>query len=219
MAKSQILKERGVSSLSRSPGVCWQQTTHCFFTPKPPSSCHRHTASSRISSHSLAGSKEPSNTTLTASTSGCNAFQVPLVLLAQRLGAWLVLPSPSHLLIRTIRFGYVIQFARCPPRLSNVLVTLSDKQRCSCPVCGVCSPASQASIQDVDAEMYSHLRSPQRLVFSDRSVLPLILSLSPCVCRGCPCPSKGSAFLTRLSRLAYSSSLSRFVVQTLGSGA
>lgn len=190
MAKSQILKERGISSLSRSPGVRWQQTTHCFFTPKPPSSCHRHSASSRISSHSLAGSKEPgkSYTTLTASTSGCSAFQVPLVLLVQSLGAWLVLPSPSCWLIRTIRLCDVIQFARCPPRLSNVLVTLSDKQRCPCPVCGDCSPASQASVQDVDAEMHSHLRLPQNWF----SVINLS---SPSYC---PCLPVSSRSLQRL---------------------
>ncbi len=40
---------------------------------------------------------------------------VPLVPLARCLGAWLVLPSPSRWLIRTIRLGYAIQFTRRPP--------------------------------------------------------------------------------------------------------
>ncbi|CAM4661540.1 unnamed protein product [Leuciscus chuanchicus] len=40
---------------------------------------------------------------------------VPLVPLVRSLGAWLTLPSPSRWLIRTIRLGYAIQFARSPP--------------------------------------------------------------------------------------------------------
>ncbi|XDV37913.1 hypothetical protein PO909_007437 [Leuciscus waleckii] len=39
---------------------------------------------------------------------------VPLVRLVRSLRAWLVLPSPSRWLIRTIRLGYAIQFARRP---------------------------------------------------------------------------------------------------------
>lgn len=39
------------------------------------------------------------------------------------MGAWLALPSPSHSLIQTIRLGYAIQFALCPPRFSVVLFT------------------------------------------------------------------------------------------------
>ncbi len=38
----------------------------------------------------------------------------PLVPLAQSLGAWLALPSLSRWLLRTIRLGYAIQFARHP---------------------------------------------------------------------------------------------------------
>ncbi len=39
----------------------------------------------------------------------------PLVPLARSLGAWLALPGPSRWLLRTIRLGYAIQFARRPP--------------------------------------------------------------------------------------------------------
>ncbi len=40
----------------------------------------------------------------------------PLVLLVRPLGAWLELPRPSRWLLRTIRLGYAIQFARRPPK-------------------------------------------------------------------------------------------------------
>ncbi len=49
---------------------------------------------------------------------------VPLELLAHRLEAWLTLLSLSRWLTRTIRLGYVIQFARRPPKLNGVLETL-----------------------------------------------------------------------------------------------
>ena len=48
---------------------------------------------------------------------------VPLVPLARCLGAWLALPSPSRWLIRTVRFGYAIQFARRPPRYRGIQFT------------------------------------------------------------------------------------------------
>ena len=40
------------------------------------------------------------------------------------LGAWLELPGLSRWVIRTIRFGYAIQFARSPPRFRGVRSTL-----------------------------------------------------------------------------------------------
>ncbi len=46
-----------------------------------------------------------------------------LVPLAWSLGAWLVLPSPSRWLLRTIRLGYVIQFARRPPKFRGIRFT------------------------------------------------------------------------------------------------
>jgi hypothetical protein len=48
---------------------------------------------------------------------------VPLVPLARSLGAWLTLPSPSRWLIRTVRLGYAIQFARRPPVFRGILFT------------------------------------------------------------------------------------------------
>ncbi len=48
---------------------------------------------------------------------------VPLEPLAQRLEAWLTLPSLSRWLTRTIRLGYAIQFARRPHKFNGVLET------------------------------------------------------------------------------------------------
>ncbi len=48
---------------------------------------------------------------------------VPLEPLAQRLEAWLTLPSLSRWLMRTIWLGYAIQFARRPPKFNGVLET------------------------------------------------------------------------------------------------
>ncbi len=48
---------------------------------------------------------------------------VPLEPLAQRLEAWLTLPSLSRWLTCTIWLGYAIQFARRPPKFNGVLET------------------------------------------------------------------------------------------------
>ncbi len=48
---------------------------------------------------------------------------MPLEPLAQRLEAWLTLPSLSRWLTHTIRLGYAIQFARRPPKFNGVLET------------------------------------------------------------------------------------------------
>ncbi len=47
----------------------------------------------------------------------------PLVPLARSLGAWLARPSPSRWLLRTIRLGYAIQFARRPPKFRGIRFT------------------------------------------------------------------------------------------------
>ncbi len=47
----------------------------------------------------------------------------PLFLLVRSLGAWLELPRPSRWLLRTIRLGYAIQFARRPPKFRGVRFT------------------------------------------------------------------------------------------------
>ncbi len=47
----------------------------------------------------------------------------PLVPLVRSLGAWLELPRPSRWLLRTIRLGYAIQFARHPPKFRGIRFT------------------------------------------------------------------------------------------------
>ncbi len=47
----------------------------------------------------------------------------PLVPLVRSLGAWLELPRLSRWLLRTIRLGYVIQFARRPPKFRGIRFT------------------------------------------------------------------------------------------------
>ncbi len=47
----------------------------------------------------------------------------PLVPLVRSLGAWLALPRPSRWVLRTIRLGYAIQFARRPPKFRGVRFT------------------------------------------------------------------------------------------------
>ncbi|KAL0163759.1 hypothetical protein M9458_039512, partial [Cirrhinus mrigala] len=51
------------------------------------------------------------------------SVNAPLIPLATRLAAWLELPSPSRWLIRTVRLGYAIQFARRPPKFRGILFT------------------------------------------------------------------------------------------------
>ncbi len=67
----------------------------------------------------------------------------PLVPLARSLGAWLALPGPSRWLLRTIRLGYAIQFARRPPKFRGVHFTSVKAVDAPCPVCGNRSPAGE----------------------------------------------------------------------------
>ncbi|KAL0150144.1 hypothetical protein M9458_054571 [Cirrhinus mrigala] len=64
---------------------------------------------------------------------------VPLIPLARRLGAWLVLPNRSLCLIRTIRLRYAIQFGRCLPRYRGVLFTSVCSETDASVLCGDCS--------------------------------------------------------------------------------
>ncbi len=60
-------------------------------------------------------------TTFRCTTTGMSI--VPLEPLAQHLETWLTLPSLSRWLMRTIRLGYAIQFARRPLKFNGVLET------------------------------------------------------------------------------------------------
>ncbi|KAI2657222.1 Transposon Ty3-G Gag-Pol polyprotein [Labeo rohita] len=60
-----------------------------------------------------------SHSSPTPGTSGVT----PLRPLVESFLDWLNLPNPSRWLLRNIRLGYAIQFARCPPRYHGVLFT------------------------------------------------------------------------------------------------
>ncbi len=64
---------------------------------------------------------------------------VPLEPLAQRLEAWLTLPSLSRWLTRTIRLGYAIQFTRRPPKFNGVRDVGGSPER-PCLARGDCCP-------------------------------------------------------------------------------
>ncbi len=87
----------------------------------PLASPYRDSGSSARMSQNAGPSVPSSLTPIRCTTAG--TLVVPLVPLARYLGAWLAPSSPSHWLIRTIRLGYAIQFARRPPKFSAVLKT------------------------------------------------------------------------------------------------
>ncbi len=87
----------------------------------PLASPYRDSGSSARMSQNAGPSVPSSLTPIRCTTAGTSV--VPSVPLARYLGAWLAPPSPSHWLIRTIRLGYAIQFARRPPKFSAVLET------------------------------------------------------------------------------------------------
>ena len=86
-----------------------------------PSPIHTVTSQSLTPLRAAAPSESGSSTLLRCPTPGASV--VPLVPLARCLEAWLALSSPSHWLIRTIRLGYAIQFARRPPVFRGVHYT------------------------------------------------------------------------------------------------
>ncbi len=53
----------------------------------------------------------------------CPSAGTSVVPLARSLEAWFALPGPSRWLLRTIRLGYAIQFARRPPKFRGVHFT------------------------------------------------------------------------------------------------
>ncbi len=99
----------------------------------------------------------------------------PLVPLAQSLGAWLALPSLSRWLLRTIRLGYAIQFAR-HPQVQGHPVLFSQGRRCSCLVCRDCSPAGEGCDR-AGPSGRSGFYSPYFILPKKSSGLPPILDL------------------------------------------
>ncbi len=98
---------RGRDAFSRAPCPAME-----------PGKCR--TAHSDPTSHALPSESGPC-APLRCPTAGTSV--APLVPLVRSLGAWLALPRPSRWVLRTIRLGYAIQFARRPPKFRGVQFT------------------------------------------------------------------------------------------------
>ncbi len=90
-----------------------EESGECYTTHPDPAPCHHRPSLHRPGPGPCVPHRCP--TTGTSVT--------PLVPLARSLGAWLALPSPSRWLLRTIRLGYAIQFARRPPKFRGIRFT------------------------------------------------------------------------------------------------
>ncbi len=127
---THLLKERAISFSSgfsgpwdgsvRRPASSLSPTTHFRGRHSSPRTVRDPGSSVRMPQN--APPSVPSTPTpFRCTTTGTSI--VPLEPLAQRLEAWLTLPSLSRWLTRTIRLGYAIQFARRPPEFNGVLET------------------------------------------------------------------------------------------------
>ncbi len=90
-----------------------EESGECYTTHPDPAPRHHRPGLHRPRAGSLCSTSLPHHGTSVA----------PLVPLARSLGAWLALPSPSRWLLRTIRLGYAIQFARRPPKFRGIRFT------------------------------------------------------------------------------------------------
>ncbi len=138
---------------------------------------------------------------------------VPLVPLVRSLRGWLALPSPSRWLIRTIRLGYAIQFARRPPKFRGVHFT-SVK-------------AVDTHVLRAEIAVLTQAVSALCVRGSSISVQGPTLRAGPVSPRlheslgGSPCSHErtGRPHLQLSRRLAHSRSVSGTVMQTQGFGA
>ncbi len=116
--------------------------------------------------------KAPPSVPSTPTPFCCTSTGMSIVLLeplAQRLEAWLTLPSLSRWLTRTIRLGYAIQFARWPPKFNGVLETLVAVP---CLARGDCCPPGKLwSLQPRGGRGFTALTSsyPRNVVAFDQS--------------------------------------------------
>ncbi len=139
---THLLKERAISFSSgfsgpwdnsvRRPASSLSPTTH--FASSQESTVRGRHSSPRTSGQSV---RDPGNsvrmpqnappsapsTPYSSCCTNTGTSIVPLEPLAQRLEAWLTLPSLSRWLTRTIRLGCAFQFARRPPKFNGILET------------------------------------------------------------------------------------------------
>ncbi len=141
---TQNLDKRAVSSISGSPegtGVVNESNLSYTHPPlSPVGSCGRFERAVNRTTHApSAGTQVSASHTPTRLRTGnetpepgpCVPPRCPtagtsvgsLVSLVRFWGAWLALPNPSRWLLRTIRHGYAIQFARRPPKYRGIHFT------------------------------------------------------------------------------------------------
>ncbi len=102
----------------------------------------------------------------------------PLVPLVRSLGAWLELPRPSRWLLRTIRLGYAIQFARRPPKFRGIRFTSVSSKDAPVLRAEVAVLLAKDAIEPVPpAEMKSGFYSPYFIVPKKGGGLRPILDL------------------------------------------
>ncbi len=114
---------------------------------------------------------------------------VPLVPLVRYLGAWLALPNPSHWLLRTIRLGYAIQFAQCPPKVRGIHFT-SVKTADAYVLCAEFAVllAKDAIAQRISFLSLSSLaRHVTRVSYSVNKQFFLPVEIASCSCLPCCC--------------------------------
>ncbi len=112
----QVVTRRAVTSLK--PGSCVSNHTR---RNQVSVTLHTQTPPPAITGQAVTGPVPGPCVPHRCPTTGTSV--TPLVPLARSLGAWLALLSPSRWLLRTIRLGYVIQFARRPPKLRGIRFT------------------------------------------------------------------------------------------------
>ncbi len=102
----------------------------------------------------------------------------PLLPLVRSLGAWLELPRPSRWLLRTIRLGYAIQFARRPPKFRGIRFTSVSSKDAPVLRAEVAVLLAKDAIEPVPpAEMKSGFYSPYFIVPKKDGGLRPILDL------------------------------------------
>ncbi len=111
----QVVTRRAVTSLK--PGSCVSTHTRNQVSV----TLHTQTPPPAITGQAVTGPGPGPCVPHRCPTTGTSV--TPLVPLARSLRAWLTLPSPSRWLLRTIRLGYAIQFARCPPKFRGIRFT------------------------------------------------------------------------------------------------
>ncbi len=142
---TQNLDKRAVSYISGSPdgmGDC-ERVKHLSYTHPPllpVGSCGRFERAVNRTTHAPSAGTQVSASHTPTTLRTCNETPEPgpcvsprcptagtsvgsLVSLVRFRGAWLALPNPSRWLLRTIRLGYAIQFARRPPKYRGIHFT------------------------------------------------------------------------------------------------